>query len=65
MIEKSKNYLHKLCVEIPSRRVGSAGNRMATDFFARTVSAYGFGTEPPEFSCIDWSQGAAGGPLYN
>jgi aminopeptidase YwaD len=55
LFEKSKNYLHKLCVEIPSRRVGSAGNRMATDFFARTVSSYGFRTESPEFECIDWS----------
>jgi aminopeptidase YwaD len=59
MIEKSKNYLHKLCVEIPSRRVGSDGNRMATDFFARTVSSYGFKTETQEFDCIDWSQEGA------
>ena len=59
MIEKAKNYLHKLCVEIPSRRVGSAGNRLATDFFARTVSAYGFRAESPEFECIDWSQEGA------
>lgn len=32
--EKAESYLRKLCAEIPSRRVGSSGNREATDFFA-------------------------------
>ena len=59
MIEKAKDYLHKLCVEFPSRRVGSPGNRLATDFFARTVFSYGFSTESQEFECIDWSQDGA------
>jgi aminopeptidase YwaD len=59
LIEKSKAYLHKLCVEIPSRRVGSEGNRLATDFFERTVSSYGFRTQSPQFDCIDWSQQGA------
>jgi aminopeptidase YwaD len=59
LLEKSKTYLHKLCVEIPSRRVGSQGNRFATDFFAHTVSSYGFRTESPEFDCIDWRQEGA------
>jgi aminopeptidase YwaD len=53
---KAKSYLHKLCVEIPSRRVGSAGNRAATDFFAGLVASFGFATESIEFDCIDWSQ---------
>ena len=60
LLEKSINYLHKLCVEIPSRRVGSEGNRLATDFFARTVSSYGFRTESSQFDCVDWSQQGAG-----
>ena len=59
MIEKSKAYLHKLCVEIPSRQVGGTGNRLATDFFAHTVFSYGFRTESQEFECIDWSQEGA------
>jgi len=51
--------LHKLCLEIPSRRVGSAGNRAATDFFARSVASFGFQTESQRFDCIDWtSEGA-------
>ncbi len=59
LIEKAESYLRKLCVDIPSRRVGSEGNRAATDFFARTMSTFGFGTESPEFDCIDWSQEGA------
>jgi len=57
--EKAEKYLQKLCLDIPNRRVGSAGNRAAADFFARTVASFGFRTECPEFDCIDWSQGGA------
>ena len=54
--EKAKSYLQRLCVEIPSRRVGSQGNQAATDFFAGVVASFGFATETPQFDCIDWSQ---------
>lgn len=54
--EKAESYLKTLCVDIDSRRVGSAGNRAATDFFAGIVSAFGFETEAPVFECIDWGQ---------
>ncbi|MBM3128589.1 MAG: M28 family peptidase [Chloroflexi bacterium] len=54
MIARADNYLQKLCVEIPSRRVGSAGNRAATDFFAARVASFGFHVETPTFECIDW-----------
>jgi aminopeptidase YwaD len=56
LLAKAKEYLRRLCVDIPTRRVGSAGNRAATDFFAGVVSSFGFETESPEFDCIDWSQ---------
>ncbi len=56
---KADTYLHALCVEIPSRRTGSEGNRAATDFFARAVSAFGFSTETPLFDCIDWQHEGA------
>ncbi|MCI0478861.1 MAG: hypothetical protein L0Y55_21675, partial [Anaerolineales bacterium] len=52
--EKAEAYLQKLCVEIPSRRVGSPGNRAATDFFAQRVASFGFRVECPTFDCIDW-----------
>jgi aminopeptidase YwaD len=53
---QAQNYLHKLCLEIPNRCVGSQGNRTATDFFAETVRGLGFQVEMPEFECIDWEQ---------
>jgi len=68
LAEKAERYLERLCVEIPNRRVGSAGNRAATDFFAETVATFGFRTECPEFACIDWAGDgarlAAGGELF-
>lgn len=51
------DYIQELCVHIPNRHVGSPGNRMATDFFANTIAAFGFETTCPEFACIDWEYG--------
>jgi len=56
---KANDYLNRLCLRIPNRRVGSEGNRAATGFFAEVASAYGFRVETPEFRCIDWSDGGA------
>jgi aminopeptidase YwaD len=59
MIEKAGQYLRRLCLEIPSRRVGSQGNQAATDFFERTIASFTFRTKSPSFDCIDWtSEGA-------
>ncbi len=49
-------YLHKLCVEIPTRQVGSEGNRVAATFFKERVAAAGFKTEVQSFDCMDWSE---------
>ncbi len=57
--EKAKSYLRRLCLDIPSRRVGSEGNQAATEFFAGIVASFGFATESPEFDCLDWSQDGA------
>jgi aminopeptidase YwaD len=57
--EKAGRYLARLCLDIPNRRTGSAGNRAATDLFAATVSALGWETVCPEFDCIDWEQEGA------
>jgi aminopeptidase YwaD len=54
LAKKAAAHLRRLCLEIPGRRVGSAGNRAATDFFAETVSALGFETACPAFDCLDW-----------
>ncbi|HEY3476484.1 MAG TPA: M28 family peptidase [Anaerolineales bacterium] len=56
---KARQYLLRLCNEIPNRRVGSEGNRLATAFFAETIQTFGFEVECPEFECMDWqSEGA-------
>lgn len=56
----ASSYLNALCLELPTRRVGSAGNRAATKFFADVVAAFGFAVDTPEFECIDWvDHGAA------
>jgi aminopeptidase YwaD len=57
--DKAKQYLEYLSLELPTRSVGTPGNRAATTFFAETVSSFGFQTETPEFDCIDWRQAGA------
>ncbi len=52
--QTAEAYLNRLCVDIPNRRVGSAGNHAATSFFSETVTAFGFHIESQEFDCIDW-----------
>jgi aminopeptidase YwaD len=59
MIAEAREILNRLCVEIPSRRVGSEGNRAATAFFADAVRAHGFRVETQEFPCIDWDEEGA------
>ena len=55
LAEKADHYLRKLCRDIHTRQVGSAGNRMATDFFAQVLASHGFTTESRTFECMDWS----------
>ncbi len=53
---KAETYLRRLCLDIPTRQVGSEGNRAATGLFADVVAACGFATEAPAFACLDWRQ---------
>lgn len=55
-IEQMLNYL---CLQLPSRRVGSKGNRAATAFFAARCAELGFVVETPVFDCIDWVEHGA------
>jgi len=59
LYQKSLSYLKKLCEEIPERCVGSEGNRMATRFFEKEISSFGWDTEMQEFDAIDWEDGGA------
>lgn len=56
---KAEKYLEHLCVSLPNRRVGSVGNRAATDFFAEAIELFGFEVECPSFDCIDWRENGA------
>jgi aminopeptidase YwaD len=59
LTKKAQEYLDRLCNQIPNRRVGSEGNRLATTFFAETTKSFRFEVECPEFECMDWQgQGA-------
>jgi len=57
LVEKAGGYLHRLCVDVPSRSVGSPGNQASTAFFAETVASFGFGSKCREFDCIEWTHG--------
>jgi len=59
LAEKAKEHLETLCNQIPNRRVGSEGNRLATTFFAETMQCFGFQVECPEFECMDWQSDGA------
>lgn len=56
---KATSYLHKLCNQIPNRRVGSEGNRLATTYFAEMMQSFGLDVDCPEFECMDWQSDGA------
>ena len=56
-LSKAKTYLDTLCGVKPNRRVGSSGNRTATDFFARTVKPWGYAIDTTPFACLDYEGG--------
>ncbi len=55
--DKAKSYLNTLCSVTPNRRVGSLGNRVATDFFADKVSSWGYTIDNAPFKCLDYESG--------
>jgi aminopeptidase YwaD len=56
---KAEKYLKHLCLDIPTRRVGTQGNRDANEFLAEKFASCGFEVERQPFECIDWTQGIA------
>ncbi len=52
--EKADQYLKFLCHQLPNRRVGAEGNRLATQFLADTLAGFGMSVQTPEFHCLDW-----------
>jgi len=58
-LQTCNTHLHKLCIDIPERSVGSAGNRAATNYFESMISSLGWATELQEFEAMDWIDGGA------
>src|SRR5512135_1662345 len=56
---RAAEHLQRLCVDIPSRTVGSQGNRDATAYASAVLQALGWQVETPAFQCMDWSESAA------
>ena len=56
-LQKINFYLDTLCNKITNRHPGAKVNRDATNFFAKTISEFGFKIEKQEFDCIDWKCG--------
>jgi len=49
-------HLEHLCVTIPTRAVGSEGNRQASAYVADRLRELGWQVETPTFQCMDWSE---------
>lgn len=56
---KARSYLDTLCGAGADRRIGSAGGRAATGFFARKVSEWGYSVDTTPFDCADFEAGAS------
>jgi len=69
LTEKADAYLQMLCTKIPTRQVGSPGNRRATRFFQLVMDDLGFDTLTQPFNCLDMRQGdiqlSAGGRSFS
>lgn len=52
--EKASEYLKVLCDVKPNRRTGSSGNRVATDFFEKTIREYGYEIDAAPFAVLDY-----------
>ena len=53
-IERVEAYLHFLCEELEGRELGTAGNRAAVDYFARTMESFGYQVDLDPFECLGW-----------
>ena len=59
MKNKSIRYLNQLCLDIPQRPVGSAGNNLANKFFEEVVARFGWEIESTPFQAMDWIDSGA------
>ncbi len=59
LYQKSISYLRMLCEDISERSVGSAGNRLATEFFVNEIASFGWDNNVHEMNVVDWEDGGA------
>jgi aminopeptidase YwaD len=59
LISKAESYLKHLCLDIPTRRVGTLGNQASNDYLAEIFSSFGFEVDRQPFECINWVHGGA------
>lgn len=59
LVQNCTTYLHKLCVEIQDRSVGTEGNRKAASYFETTITSFGWAAERQEFEAVDWEEDGA------
>ncbi|MCJ7511764.1 MAG: M28 family metallopeptidase [Anaerolineales bacterium] len=59
LAQSATGYLEFLCRQLPGRCVGTPGNKVATDWFAKAAAAFGFRVETPGFDCLGWEQAGA------
>lgn len=56
---KACSYLEVLCDLQPGRRLGSSGNRAATDYFENAVKSWGYDIDATPFPCLDFESDGA------
>lgn len=59
MEQQASEYLNQLCLEIPTRLVGSEGNRKATDYFSQVVEQFGWEIQSTQFPAMEWGESGA------
>lgn len=50
----AEEFIQRLCIQIPTRHLGSEGNRLAASFFDDWMLAQGMTLEQQHFECQDW-----------
>jgi aminopeptidase YwaD len=57
-LNRTNSYLRRLCVDIPTRLVGTPGNQAATGFIDETMRELGWQTERQRFDSLAYRSGA-------
>jgi len=59
LVNKAEKYMDVLCRQIPTRRLGTQGNKDAAVFFHKTIEAMGYAVDSQRFDCIHSQLGTA------